>query len=101
MGASTSIRYSRARKEGEMGNGNLFNFEILDTVKPRINGKDTYQRILIRRVPSTGEKVISICKICEDYMAERGEKRDLNECDRCALEVEYKDVVFSDIEEAQ
>jgi hypothetical protein len=62
------------------------NFEILDSVKPSVNGKDKYQRLLIKRIPSTGEKVISVCKICEDYMAEHGKKKDFNECEKCELE---------------
>ena len=66
-----------------------FNFEILDSVKPSINGKDTYQRLLIRRVPATGEKVVSICKICETWMTENGKEKDLNECDRCELRVVF------------
>ena len=66
-----------------------FNFEILDSVKPSINGKDTYQRLLIRRVPATGEKVVSICKICEAWMAENENEKDLDECDRCELQVVF------------
>jgi hypothetical protein len=63
-----------------------FNFEILDSVKPSINGKNTYQRLLIRRLPATGEKVLSICAICESWMKENGMEKDLNECDKCELE---------------
>jgi hypothetical protein len=66
--------------------GDLFNFEILDSVKPSVNRKDTYQRLLIKRIPRNGEKVISICKICEVWMAENGREKNLDECDECELE---------------
>jgi hypothetical protein len=39
-------------------------FEILDSVKPSVNGKDKYQRLLIRRVPPR-QKFISLCDICD------------------------------------
>jgi hypothetical protein len=74
----------------------LFNFEILDSVKPSINGKSTYQRLLIRRIPPKGEKVISVCRICEDYMAENGIEKDLNECAKCELEFVIGDMRYTE-----
>jgi hypothetical protein len=54
-------------------------FEILGTIKPSVNGKNTYQRVLIRRIPPK-EKVISICDLCEFRETDR------SECENCEIE---------------
>ncbi|MDR2049080.1 MAG: hypothetical protein LBP69_06470 [Treponema sp.] len=55
-------------------------FEIIGTVKPSVNGKDTYQRLLIKRIPPK-EKVISICELCKLW------ETDSSECENCEIEV--------------
>jgi hypothetical protein len=55
-----------------------FNFEILGTVKPSVNGKDKYQRLFIRRVPPK-QKFISLCDLC-------GYRMDGDECEKCEIE---------------
>ncbi|MDR0586033.1 MAG: hypothetical protein LBG26_02215 [Treponema sp.] len=59
--------------------GMCLEFEIIGTVKPSVNGKNTYQRILIRRIPSK-EKVFSLCSLCEYRETDR------SQCENCELE---------------
>jgi hypothetical protein len=54
-------------------------FEIIGAYKPSVNGKDKYQRLLIKRIPPK-EKVISICELCEFW------KTDRSEYERCEVE---------------
>jgi hypothetical protein len=67
-----------------MDNGELFTFEILGMCKPSVNGKDTYQRLLIRRIPPK-EKVFSICRLCGLW------KTDRIKCENCEVEVIVED----------
>jgi hypothetical protein len=62
---------------GELVDGS--DFEILDSVKPSINGKNVFQRILIRRIGRRSEKIISLCNLCEVRKGSR-------ECDNCEME---------------
>jgi hypothetical protein len=57
-------------------------FELLDSVKPRVDGKDKFQRFLIKRAYK--EKVFSVCSLCD--LAESA--GDSPECIRCEITAE-------------
>jgi hypothetical protein len=68
------------RTTKELTVGYAVDFELLDSVKPSINGKNTFQRLLIRRVGHQKEKFISLCSLCE---IEPGSK----ECKECEMKL--------------
>jgi hypothetical protein len=71
-------------KKNRKGNATIhlgqMEFEIIDSVKPSINGKSTYQRLLIRRIPPK-EKVLSICELCGLWKTNSGK------CQNCEVDV--------------
>jgi hypothetical protein len=60
--------------------GKQLEFEIVGACKPSVNGKDTYQRLLIKRIPPK-EKVISVCEL----LCGRG-GRECEKCESCEVE---------------
>jgi hypothetical protein len=57
--------------------GAICEFELLGMCKPSVNGKNKYNRLLIRQIRR--EKVISLCEMCET-------KKGSKECENCEME---------------
>jgi hypothetical protein len=61
--------------------GKQLNFEIIGACKPSVNGKDAYQRLLIKRIPPK-EKVVPIYELLCGSGGSECEK-----CESCEVEI--------------